>query len=106
MVTNYKKVKHELKEAEKEYAYEQQVQSRLNNLIDKSTKSLEIKNEKVAELKALNKEKEKLKKKIKKLEKIHTVQKVMFGTQKDVEEIVKQKLPADTLATITAVLKR
>ncbi|XP_037031622.1 uncharacterized protein LOC119071085 [Bradysia coprophila] len=106
VVSNYKMVKHELREAQKEYAYEQQVQSELDGLVVRNTQALRSKGEKVAKLKALNKEKEKLQKKIKKLEKTHSVQKAMIGTQKDVEKVINEKLPADTLATMVAVLKR
>ncbi|KAG4070318.1 hypothetical protein HA402_009397 [Bradysia odoriphaga] len=106
VVSNFKMVKHELREAQKEYAHEQQVQAHLDDLIGRSTEIMRTKDEKVAQLKELNKEKEKLQKKIKKLDKTHCVQKAMIGTQKDVEKIINEKLPADTLATMVAVLKR
>lgn len=106
VVTNYKLVKHQLKEAQMEYDHAQIVQFHIDNMSERNTTAINKKNEKLAELRAVNKEKEKLQKEIKKLEKIHAVQKVLVGSQKDVERMLDQKLPADTLATMAVVLKR
>lgn len=93
-------------EAENDFAREQQVDAHLSFMIGRTTKSVKTKDVKVAELKALKKEKCQLNRKVKKIQAAYTVQKAMFGTLKDVDNILNNKLPAYTLATVAAVLKR
>lgn len=93
-------------ETENDFAREQQVDGHLSFMIGLTTKSVKKKDEKVTELKTLKKEKCQLNRKVKKLQAAYTVQKAMFGTLKDVDKILNNKLPAYTLAIVAAVLKR
>lgn len=64
------------------------------------------KNEKLLQLGQLKKEREIYDKKIKDLERLHTIQKLHVGSAGDVENILNKKLSAKTLATMAALLKR
>lgn len=95
-----------MKEVQKDFMLAEAVQSHAVNLIEKVNMVNTQKNQKMSELKILAKEKENMQTKIKNLEKMWAVQKSLVGTSNDVDKILKEKQPADTLATMAVSLKR
>lgn len=106
LLTECKMLKHELVETENDFASDAAILSNLEASIDVKNAVLEQRDKKAAEMKLLIKEKEKLQKKIKKLEKFCAVQKAFAGTPMETNQILNQKQPADTLATIAVSLTR
>ncbi|KAJ6646276.1 hypothetical protein Bhyg_01487 [Pseudolycoriella hygida] len=62
--------------------------------------------EKEVEVRTLNAEKANLLKKVADLEKVLSAQKVLTESARDVEKMITQKMPADSLAAATVILKR
>lgn len=106
LVTKLKVMKHEMKEVQKDFVQAQATQSHAATLIERCNVVKNQKNYKLSELKVLAKEKENLQKKIKNLTKMYAVHKVLCGTTNEVDKILKQKQPPDTLATMAVSLER
>lgn len=106
LLTKHKTTKHELTEVQKDIANVEAVQNDLETSIETGLGLINHKNKKVSEVKVLVKEKENLQKKLKNLEKLCAVQKAMAGTSLDVENMLKQKQPPDTLAAMAVSLKK
>lgn len=99
-------MKHDLVEVEKDLVNVRAAQTNLEKSVKYGAIVIDQKNKKVSELKVLIKEKENLQKKLRDCEKLYAVQKALAGTSIDVDNILKQKPPPDTLATMAVSLKR
>lgn len=99
-------LKRDLTEVQKEVVHARVAQVDLDALTEIRTAAVNQRNKKISELKALNKEKENLQKKISDLEKLYAVQKALAGNSYEFDQNIMRKPSPDMLATVAVVMKR